>query len=50
MKIIVTGFSHYGGEAVNPSQEVLKLLPDEIMNVKIIKYEILPNAEMSDQK
>lgn len=42
MKIIVTGFSPYGGEAVNPSQEVLKLLPDEIMNVKIIKYELQP--------
>ena len=28
MKILITGFAPFGGEAVNPSWEAVSLLPD----------------------
>ena len=37
MKILVTGFEPFGGEAVNPSYEAVKLLKDEINGAQIIK-------------
>lgn len=40
MKILITGFPAYSGEAVNPTQEVLNLLPDQIMGVDIVKVEL----------
>ncbi|MDO4754077.1 MAG: pyroglutamyl-peptidase I [Bacillota bacterium] len=30
MKILVTGFEPFGGQDINPSEEVLKLLPDSL--------------------
>ena len=38
--ILVTGFAPFGGEIINPSYEAVKLLPDEILNYKIVKKEI----------
>lgn len=40
MKVLVTGFDPFGGEAVNPAFEAVKLLPDEIAGAEIIKLEI----------
>lgn len=40
MKILVTGFDPFGGEAVNPAIETVKRLPDTIAGAKIIKLEI----------
>ncbi|MDY3052473.1 MAG: pyroglutamyl-peptidase I [Ndongobacter sp.] len=30
MNVLVTGFEPFGGEKINPAQEVLRLLPDEL--------------------
>ena len=40
MKILVTGFDPFGGEAINPAFEAVKLLPDTIEGSEIIKLEI----------
>lgn len=40
MKILVTGFDPFGGETMNPAIEAVKLLPDTIKEVEIIKVEI----------
>lgn len=40
MKILVTGFDPFGGEAINPAIETVKRLPDTIRGAKIIKLEI----------
>ena len=40
MKILVTGFEPFGGEAVNPAWEAVKLLPHHIGNNEIITAEI----------
>lgn len=40
MKILVTGFEPFGGEAVNPAWEAVKRLPDAIAGAEIVKLEI----------
>lgn len=40
MKILITGFDPFGGEAINPALEAVKQLPDNILDAKIIKVEI----------
>ncbi len=40
MKILVTGFTPFGGEAVNPSWEAVKSLPDRIGEAALFKREI----------
>lgn len=40
MKILITGFDPFGGEAVNPAYEAVKLLPDNIAGADIVKLEI----------
>jgi pyroglutamyl-peptidase len=40
MKILVTGFDPFGEDSINPAIEAVKLLPDEIGDVEIIKLEI----------
>ncbi|OTN77655.1 pyroglutamyl-peptidase I [Enterococcus sp. 8G7_MSG3316] len=40
MKILITGFDPFGGEAINPALEAVKLLPDTIHGATIIKAEI----------
>lgn len=38
MKILLTGFEPFGEEKRNPSWEVLKLLPDKIIEADLVKY------------
>ena len=40
MKILVTGFDPFGGEAINPAGEAVKALPDRIKGAEIHKLEI----------
>ena len=40
MKILVTGFAPFGGEAINPSYEAVRQLPDALGDAHIIKMEI----------
>ena len=40
MKILVTGFDPFGGEAMNPAIEAVKKLPDTIQGATILKLEI----------
>lgn len=35
MNVLVTGFEPFGGEKINPAQEVLRLLPDELGGARI---------------
>ena len=39
-KILVTGFDPFGGEKVNPAFEAVKLLPDAIAGVDVVKLEV----------
>lgn len=39
-KLLITGFDPFGGAAVNPSWEAVKLLPDEIGEYVLCKLEI----------
>lgn len=47
MKILITGFNPFGGEAVNPAYEAVKLLPDNIAGADIVKLEIPTEFERS---
>ena len=40
MKVLVTGFEPFGGDAINPSWEAVKLLPDRIGSADIIGLQV----------
>ena len=40
MKVLITGFDSFNGESINPAFEAIKLLPNTILDVDIIKLEI----------
>ena len=40
MKVLVTGFTPFGGEQINPSWEAVKRLPDRIGEAVLLKREI----------
>ena len=37
MKILLTGFEPFGGESINPAQEAVQLVKDEIKGAQIVK-------------
>ena len=39
-KLLITGFDPFGGEAINPSWEAVKALPERIGNYRVAKMEI----------
>lgn len=47
MKILITGFDPFGGESINPAEEAVKRLKDEINGAKIIKLTIPTVREKS---
>ena len=40
MKILVTGFTPFGGEQINPSWEAARRLPNRVGGAELIKHEI----------
>ncbi|MCG8540778.1 MAG: pyroglutamyl-peptidase I [Clostridia bacterium] len=40
MKILVTGFTPFGGEKINPSYEAVKQLDRQVLDARIVKAEI----------
>lgn len=40
MKILITSFEPFGGQTVNPALEAMKLLPDNIGKLQILKQEL----------
>lgn len=40
MKILITGFEPFGGEAINPAWEAVKRLPDAVAGAQLIKLEV----------
>jgi pyroglutamyl-peptidase len=40
MKILITGFEPFGGEAVNPSWEAVRHLPDTVNGAEVVKLQI----------
>jgi pyroglutamyl-peptidase len=40
MKLLLSAFDPFGGDAVNPALEAVKLLPDKIGNTEIVKLEV----------
>lgn len=50
MKILVSAFDPFGGEAINPALEAVKGLADEIAGAEIIKLEIPTVFHKSAQK
>lgn len=37
MKILLTGFEPFGGESINPAQEAVKLVKEEIKGAQVVK-------------
>ena len=40
MKLLLTGFTPFDGEAINPALEAVKRLPNEIAGLEIVKLEV----------
>ena len=40
MKLLLTAFEPFGGETINPAQEAVKLLPEQLGSVTIVKCHI----------
>jgi len=40
MRVLITGFDPFGGEKINPAWEAVKLLPNKIEKIEIIKLQV----------
>lgn len=40
MRLLITGFDPFGGEGINPAWEAVKLLPDIVESVEVVKLQI----------
>ncbi len=40
MKLLITGFDPFGGETINPAWEAVKLLPQKICEVEVMKLQV----------
>ena len=40
MKILLTAFTPFDGESINPALEAMKLLPDKVGNLEVLKLEV----------
>ena len=40
MKLLLTAFTQFGGESINPALEAVKLVKDKISNLDIVKLEV----------
>ena len=40
MKILLTGFDAFGGEPVNPAEEAVKMVSDNINGAQVVKITI----------
>ncbi len=40
MKILLTAFDPFGGDVINPALEAVKLVPDQIRDIEVIKLEV----------
>lgn len=40
MKLLLTGFDPFGGEAINPAWEAVKLVADKIGDVEVVKLQV----------
>ncbi len=49
-KILITGFTPFGGEDLNPSYEAVKQLPNQILDYAIIKKEIKTSFHTSHEE
>lgn len=49
-KLLITGFDPFGGDAINPSWEAVRLLPDVIGGYEVTKMEIPTVFEAGAQK
>lgn len=49
LKVLVTGFEPFGGEAINPALEGVKMLKEEILGAEILKLE-LPTVFMKSKE
>lgn len=47
MKFLITGFEPFNGESINPSSEIIKVLPDKIEGAQIIKAFVPTALEIS---
>lgn len=40
MKVLITGFTPFGGESTNPAYEAVKRLPNQIEGIEVVKEEV----------
>jgi pyroglutamyl-peptidase len=47
VRVLLTGFDPFGGEAINPSWEAVRRVPDEVAGAEVVKVQIPTSFERS---